>query len=205
MTDLATSCECGGTGKIDYVHREPESAARESGGVIIGPATTYGSRLCECRRTLEPREGEARWWESETVYEAEWSAEVFELGAEIVVKAEVPISEDNYRLVRSDENRYWPCSVDVELYRGKATASFPGLWSHEARDLAAKLIAAAEAVEAIDGANACERCGAWRMVCACKEHAATADQSPTNQAEPVGGAPQDSVVAQPEEPPKETT
>jgi hypothetical protein len=134
--------ECDGTGRISYVTHEPEDAQREvAPGVVIGPATTWGSYLCRCRWALEPRPGQASWWVSKSIYEAEWYAEVFDRHLSVSVTAEVPVSSDNY-IVEKRGNRYYPTFVDI----GEATWVRP----EEARELAALLIAAADAAETYD-------------------------------------------------------
>lgn len=134
--------ECDGSGKISYeTHAEHPAPPEGYEGEYIGSSHTYGSRLCRCRLELEPREGEARWWDSKTIFAEEWNASVFDKTLEVVVRAEVPISDDNY-LVAKRGNRYYPTFVDI----GEASFVFPD----EARELARLLIAAADACDAYD-------------------------------------------------------
>ena len=148
--------KCDGAGKISYVHREHEDIQRElGGGLVAGPLTTYGSRLCACRESLEPREGEAQWWTSERVFHGHAQASIYEEGFEVQVDAEVPISEDNYKLVRRG-NRYYPTLIDFYVdFRDKTT-----LFPEEARALAKVLANAADAADAIDLPCA-DSCGHW--------------------------------------------
>jgi hypothetical protein len=146
-TEQIEPCGCDGTGRIQYIDREPENTRKPLGdGLYAGPSTTHGTLLCECRRALEPRDGEATWWSSKLIYEAEWDALVFEPHAEVSVMAEVPISADNYVLHRTRENAYWPCSVAVDLSDPEMHWLFPD----EARELARLLIEAADAADAYD-------------------------------------------------------
>lgn len=134
--------KCDGSGKISRVEREPEDTRRELGhGLYAGPATTYTSDLCRCRAELEPRDGEAHWWTSETIFEEEWTASVFARNLTVKVSGEIPVSRDNYR-VHKRGNRYYPCFVDI----GEATFVSPD----EARELARLLVAAADACDAYD-------------------------------------------------------
>jgi hypothetical protein len=154
----AVVCRCGGTGKLSHDsgwvdHAEPPNLPE--GAEYVSGHRTMSSSLCQCRRDLEPREGEAAWWDSETVFDEVWVASVFQDTAEIVVKAEVPISEDNYRVVRRG-NRYYPTSIDLDVSSEELHFLFPD----EARELARLLIAAADKCDEIDKPD-CDRCGHW--------------------------------------------
>lgn len=163
--------KCDGNGKISYVEHEPEDTKKDLGnGLYAGPATTYGSRLCECREQLEPREGEARWWSSETVYEGQWQSSVHQHQAVVKVSAEVPISDENFKVHRRG-NRYYPTSVDVDLSLDWLHALFP----EEARELAALLIAAADKVDEIDNPDA-DECGHW-FPCDCRTRTKTEQEA----------------------------
>jgi hypothetical protein len=150
----AVTCRCDGSGKISYKHVDDRQY--EIGeGLIAGPWTTWGSHLCECRRELPPREGQARWWTTETVYSSDWSSSVFRETAEITVQAEVPVSEDNY-VVHRRGNRYYPCSVDLNVSSKDLHFLFP----EEARELARMLVEAADKCDEIDLPD-CDEAGAW--------------------------------------------
>lgn len=146
-TPATEPCGCDGSGSIKYVEREPDDAVKQLGhGLVAGPATTYGTHLCSCRRALPPRDGEARWWSSKTVYSAEWQGVVFEPTAEISVRGEVPVSDENYVLHRTEENFYWPTSVSVTF----SDPDMGWLFPDEARELARLLVEAADAADAWD-------------------------------------------------------
>ena len=158
-TEPSSDCPlglCDGSGEIKTIEREPEDTQKPIGeGYYIGPSTCYTSRLCDCRANLGPRAGEARWWSSKTIYSDEWESQVHQHAGEIVVCAEVPISEDNY-IVEKRGNRYYPTFVDVDFESDWLHALFPD----EARELAAKLIAAADACDAYDKPD-CTPEGIW--------------------------------------------
>lgn len=146
--------KCDGTGAIKYVERGEGPPVEVAEGVFVGPMTTYGTNLCECRTSLEPRDGRARWWTSETVYNGEWEGSVFGIDGSLSVQAEVPISDDNY-IVKRPGNRYYPTLIDLTFTRARGgyegiEYELPAIFADEARELAARLIEAADAADAID-------------------------------------------------------
>jgi hypothetical protein len=150
-TRNAASCPlglCDGSGKIQYTaHREFEPGQVPFGeGAYIGSETTYGSNLCRCRADLERRPGRARWWSSETTFSE--TVELATLPGEVELSAstEIPISEDNYPLIRDGENFYWPTLIQIGDL-GTVTAS-------DARLFAEALVRAAESAEASDNVPA---------------------------------------------------
>lgn len=146
-TEPLLPCGCDGSGAIRYIERDhPDTNVPIGHGLHIGPGATWGTNLCECRNALPPREGKARWWTSKVIHESEWAGSVFEPYAEISVRGEVPISDENYVLIRSEDNFYYPTSVSVDF----SSAELHWLFPDEARDLAQKLIAAADAADAYD-------------------------------------------------------
>lgn len=149
--EALTACACGGTGRIEWT--EPPDPPRQSGEMVMQFLGALGTSLCPCRKALPPREGEARWWTSERVYSATVAVPMFNESVEIRVDPEVPVSEDNFRVVRRG-NRYYPTLINVE------TPDSLTLHPDTARELAQRLIAAADAADAID-AQDCDPCGHW--------------------------------------------
>lgn len=138
---------CDGSGQIKYVEREPETVRRPiGGGLELGPMVTHGTHLCRCRWEAEPRVGDARWWTSRSVYSAEWESSVHRHEGEIMVRGEVPVSDENFIVHRTGENFYYPTTIDLDFDQDWLHSLFPD----EARDLAAKLVAAADAADAYD-------------------------------------------------------
>lgn len=154
--EAVTDCLCGGTGKIEW-HEECHV-----GDVLM--SSSLGSALCPCRKALPERPGTATWWGLESVYAATVAVPVHADMVEIDVSSEVPYSEDNYRVERRG-NRYYPTLIDVEL-----TSTSLTLHSETARELGQKLIAAADAADAIDG-PCTDVCGHWAP---CECHATVA-------------------------------
>jgi hypothetical protein len=135
---------CHGTGKVGYViPGDPEPRPFGNNGMTVQTMDGYGTRACECTRDLPAIYDLATWWELESIY----SAEVIALLGEISIKAEceVPRNENGRRCHRTVENCYYQALIDLELSRPKVT-----LFPDTARELAAALIAAAEACDKAD-------------------------------------------------------
>jgi hypothetical protein len=144
------NCRCGGTGKLSHDSGWIEYPNPGVEGEYVSGSRSLTSSLCPCRRDLPPREGTARWWASENVFSEVWQASVYEDVAEITVQAEVPISEDNYRVVMRG-NRYYPTAVDVQFTnRDDDSHELRWLFPEEARELARLLVAAADKCDEID-------------------------------------------------------
>lgn len=79
-----------------------------------GLSTSSGPVLCECRRSLPRREGNARYWVSDDPIELTAQAGIYD-DASVTIKLtpELPVSEDNYPLLRTEENCYYPPSIEV--------------------------------------------------------------------------------------------
>ena len=147
-----SGCEtCGGDGKL--VHRTDHSGEpwRDiGGGLQIGGGLSITSELCECRKSLPPRDGEARWWTSRTETIAQLQFVMFEEQAVVSLTPEVPVSEDNYVVHRTGENFYYPVSVELRVTSSELRWLFPD----EARALAAALVKAADRADELDGGAA---------------------------------------------------
>jgi hypothetical protein len=153
-----SGCECDGSGKIVRVTDHSDDPWRDiGGGYQIGGGKSWRSELCACRKSLPPRDGEARWWTSETETIAQLQFAMFDEQAVVSLRPEVPVSEDNYVLKRTGRNRYYPTSVQLDVTDTELHWLFPD----EARKLGEALIAAADRAEAIDGEAACPDCGSW--------------------------------------------
>lgn len=121
----------------------------------------FSSSLCECRENLPARSGKASWWVSELIHSESVTLLPFDYTVEISVTAEVPVSEDNYR-VQNYGNRYYPTMVSV----GEKT-----LMVEAARELAAALNRAAGKAEAQDIPDQAP-CGHWAP-CDCRNSGLT--------------------------------
>lgn len=145
---MAWNCEkCKDTGAY-VVNTEDE-------GKGFGGYSTY---RCVCRMMLAPREGTASWWASETVLSVDVTVPIFNEMISIEVSSEVPMSADNYRVLRRG-NRYYPTLITIE------TPPHLTLHADTARNLARALMQAAEAVDKIDDADVAP-CGHW-FPCEC--------------------------------------
>lgn len=128
--------KCNDTGKVEY---------REAGPGYDG----IGHNLCECRRFATRVSGRAKWWSSEESYRDK--AALILGHASVVVSTELPISGDNFPIVRDQENFYWPSMACVEVPDTSLT-------SGELRDIAAMLTRAADKIDEIDSRDS-ERAG----------------------------------------------
>ena len=134
------TCACNGTGKI--VDSIPEGPWVDKGSYQTRVGGGYSSRLCECRKNLERRVGNARWWTSETTWGETIDVPTLPGELSVSITTEVPISDDNYPLIRDEENFYWPSLIQV---------NDRSMIADDARAIAALLIRAAEEAERIDG------------------------------------------------------
>lgn len=139
MTEAATCPKCNDTGKVVY----DIPAERISDTITMTGG--YGSELCECRKDETRIRGKAAWWTLEDV--KSFSTGMILGKATIVVEAEVPVSADNFPLVRDRDNFYWPAMARIEVPEGTQTA-------FELRDLAKLLIEAADWMDKFDADRA---------------------------------------------------
>lgn len=150
---IQTTCVCGGKGSYIVTER-----------TNINTVCGYSTHPCVCRKDLPPREGQARWWTTEEVFSG--VAKMLLDPVTVSVSAEVPMSADNYRLVRRG-NRYYGTFVDLRLDDGRGGMLVPD----EARKLAQLLIQAADAADTIDNQDT-DTCGHWAP-CDCGQVKAT--------------------------------
>lgn len=154
LEPVAFCALCGGTGATTYTEEDERTS-------------TIGTRLCACRASLAPRDGRAQWWTLERAYEAVVTIPLEIASVQIVVDAEVPVSTDNYRVVRHG-NSYWPTTIDLTFGDEKLT-----LHTDSARELAQRLIQAADAADLIDLPDT-DVCGHWAP-CDCQKTVVAAD------------------------------
>ena len=152
---VSVCVKCAGTGAIAY------ERTRQYGDMETHEC---GSNPCDCRMMLPPREGVVQWWSLETTYERTITLPMIDRRIVVSVRSEVPLSQDNYRVVMRG-NRYYPCTVDIGLHGSDSESLWPSL----ARELAVALIEAADRCDAID--KPClDACGHWAP-CDCGKEA----------------------------------
>jgi hypothetical protein len=109
----------------------------ENGGSI----TTH---LCPCRQGAEPRKGRARWWSIRTASQRVWQSCTGLSAVGIEVTVEVPISEDNWPLIRDAENAYYPAMACID-------ADLESLMlAEDLRSLAEALVQTADELDALE-------------------------------------------------------
>lgn len=159
---------CDGSGKLRHdsgwvpLDDRPVEAVE---GESVAAYRSVSTSVCPCRRDLPPRVGRARWWELAEVFSEVWQASVYQIVGEVHVRAEVPISEENYVLERLG-NRYYPTLIDLELTAemgdlARRVVSVGDVFPDEAREFARILVAAADAADRIDLPDSCSECGLW--------------------------------------------
>lgn len=156
-----SSCQkCGGDGKIVYRTIGDAMPTDLGNGVAVQNTGGFSTRACSCVRDLPPIEGKATWWESETAWSVVFTDTIISDAAEITVDAEVPRDENGRRVVMRG-NRYYPTWVELQAP--------PRMLMHPdaARAFALKLLAAAEACDAVDDPCS-DECGHWAP-CGCAD------------------------------------
>jgi hypothetical protein len=122
-----SECTCNGTGRL-----------------LIHESDAISSTICPCRMNLQPREGKVAWWTTESMKSMDWKSPTGS-SASAVIERERPISEENYKLIRTEENVYFPAMANVQL----DCASY-GMVSEDLRELAKWLNEVADEVDRID-------------------------------------------------------
>lgn len=137
-------CEkCGGAGKVRY--SIASSGSRDLGdGVTITDMGGTGTRACSCVRDLPAIDGKATWWETETIYSEVVVVPIGNEAVEITADCEVPRDENGRRVHRTAQNAYYPPLIRLEM---ECAAT---LHSDTAREIAAALVAAADACDKAD-------------------------------------------------------
>jgi hypothetical protein len=140
-----SNCDrCGDTGKISYRTLGDVEAKPFGEGTTIQNMGGWSTRACNCVRDLPATDGVATWWELETIYSEVVGVPIFNEAVEITADCEVPRGDDGRRYHRTAENAYYPPLISVESPE-KIT-----LHAETARELAAALIAAADACDKTD-------------------------------------------------------
>ena len=143
-----TECRCDGSGKISYRIDHSDEPWRDiGGGLQIGGGVSYTTELCGCRRSLPPRDGDARWWSSRTENIEDIQLLMFDEQVRVQLAVEVPIDEENYVVHRRGDNVYHPVSVQLHVTSNELNWLFPD----EARAIAAALVRAADRADELDG------------------------------------------------------
>lgn len=134
-----TCPHCNGTGKIHYEEPPQTRQLHDGGRVEIGGSLT---RPCQCVASLPAIHGRATWWDLECVYSA--SVDAVTSTFYVAARREVPRNEQGRRVHRTTENACYRTLIDLE---GPEAAT---LTPEDARELAAKLLEAADACERAD-------------------------------------------------------
>ena len=146
---MAACTICNGTGKVGYtIPGDPEPRYIDGGpneGYTIQTMDGYGTRACECVANLPAIYDRATWWDLEYVHSAEINVPFGSESVSLSVYCEVPRAENGRRCHRTNANCWYPAMIDVEVSAEKLT-----LFPATARELAAALLAAAEACEKAD-------------------------------------------------------
>lgn len=138
-------CEkCGGTGILAYRIAGTVDKIDLGNGTTIQDMGGHGSRPCPCVADLPAIDGTATWWSSESIYSTVVMVPIGNECCEISADCEIPLNDAGRRLHRTGENAYYPPLVKV---LGLADAT---LHSDTAREIAAALLAAADACDKAD-------------------------------------------------------
>lgn len=140
------SCDkCGGTGKTRYTILPSNPDPVDIGdGIVVQDMGGVGTRACVCVRDLPAIDGKAKWWETESIYSKVVVVPIGDEAVEVSADCEVPRADDGRRVHRTWENAYYPPLVEMQA------PEHVTLHSDTARELAAALVAAADACDARD-------------------------------------------------------
>jgi hypothetical protein len=139
------SCkECGGKGKISYRTPADLEPVDMGNGTTIQSMGGWSTRACSCVKDLPALDGVATWWDMESIYSEVVGVPIGAACIEVDADCEVPRDESGRRLHRTMENAYYPPLIRM-VVPGDVT-----LHSDSARELAAALIAAADACDKAD-------------------------------------------------------
>jgi hypothetical protein len=142
------ACEhCNGTGKQTYRFLGDAMPRDLGNGLSVQDMGGQGTRACKCVRDLPATDGEATWWETESIYSEVVTVPIGCEAVEISADCEVPRGPDGRRYHRTPENAYYPPLIRLEM---ECAAT---LHADTAREIAAALIAAADACDARDAAT----------------------------------------------------
>lgn len=147
---MSVCATCGGSG----IYGEQTSDARTFADGTRVESSGYITHLCDCRAQLPARVGRAQWWSLRPVYRADVSVPIGCESVSISVDTEMPISAENYPVVTRG-NRYYPTLIEIEVSGDALT-----LHADTAREIAQRLIAAADAADACDLPDT-DACGHW--------------------------------------------
>lgn len=103
------------------------------------------THLCACRLNESPRDGKVAWWTTELVKEMRFATAADFDTVTATIDRERPVSADNHRLIRTEDNSYWPTMAVLT-----AEFSGSGMTSWMLRDLAKWLNEVADEVDRLD-------------------------------------------------------
>lgn len=138
------SCEKCDNGKITYRTLGDALPTELGDGTTIQMGDGFGTRPCECVRDLPPVDGEASWWDDESIYSKVVPVPIHNEAVEVGASCEIPLREDGRRVHRTADNAYYPPLIDVQAPKSMT------LHAETARELAAALNAAADACDKAD-------------------------------------------------------
>lgn len=136
--------KCGGSGKVVYDVPPALEEHRLTDGTTIRDMGGFDTRACSCVAGLPAHDGKATWWGLESVFNEVVSIPIHCEAVEIDAQVEVPRDEGGRRVHRTARNAFYPPLVEAQ------TPESLTLHAETARELAAALIAAADACDEAD-------------------------------------------------------